>query len=242
MYSLGKIAGFLWDADAKILRTAALALVFSAAEYCCPVWLNSVHVKKIDAQLNFSMRIITGTIKSTPTPWLPVLSNIVPPHIRRETTALNFWNKFNSFPNSFPILTYIPDNRVPRLKSRKPFWSNFLTNMNRSDKEMWQSEWNVSNFFNKDLISDPSIRVPGFDLPRRIWSVLNRIRTGHGRCNSMLFRWNSVESPSCECGENEETIEHLINSCPIYKFQDGFEAIHKVTNAFLKWVVNFKII
>ncbi len=237
-----KLAGSSWGADATTLRTTALALVFSVAEYCCPVWINSAHVQKIDAQLNLSMRIVTGTIKSTPTPWLPVLSNIVPPHIRRQNTTLNFWNKFNSFPNDFQILSYIPDNKIPRLKSRKPFWANSFLNTSENNKEIWQSEWNAYNISNKNLITDPSNKVPGFDLPRKTWSILNRIRTGHGRCNSMLFRWNSVESPSCECGEAEETIEHLINNCPIYKFQDGLENIHKVNESFLKWVVNFKLI
>ena len=86
------------------------------------------------------------------------------------------------------------------------------------------------------------MEVPGFNLPRRTWSILNRIRTGHDRCNSVLFKWNSVDSPNCECGEVEETIDHLINTCPIYKFQDGLRAIHMVSDSFLKWVINFKSI
>jgi hypothetical protein len=239
---LQKLAGTSWGADPTTLRTAALALVFSTAEYCCPVWLNSVHVQKIDAQLNFSMRIITGTIRSTPIQWLPVLSNIVPPHIRRQSATWNSWNKFNSFPDSFPILSYVPENRIPRLKSRKPIWSNNFLNSNFSYNEIWKSEWDVCSLSNKDLISDPSNEVPGFNLPRRIWSLLNRIRTGHGRTNSMLFKWNSVDSPNCECGESEETVEHLINNCSIYKFQDGIRAIHNISNSFLQWVENFRSI
>lgn len=31
---------------------------------CCPFWPNNVHVSKIDAQLNLSMWIITGPIRS----------------------------------------------------------------------------------------------------------------------------------------------------------------------------------
>lgn len=239
---LQKLAGTSWGADAPTLRTAALALVFSAAEYCCPVWLNSTHVSKVDAQLNLSMRIITGTIRSSPTQWLPVLSNITPPHIRRQTAAYNSWHKFHSLPNSFPILSYFPETKIPRLKSRKPFWSHCFSNLIKNDKEIWRTEWNACIITNKDLIKDPANRVPGFDLPRKIWSVLNRIRTGHGRCNSMLFKWNSVDSPNCECGEVEETIDHLVTRCPIYKFQDGMTAVHNVSESFLKWVSTFKTI
>jgi len=70
-----------WGADAKTLRIAALGLVYNTVEYGSQVWCNSSHVKKIDTQLNSVMRIISGTIKSTPLQWLPVLANIKPSHI-----------------------------------------------------------------------------------------------------------------------------------------------------------------
>jgi hypothetical protein len=35
--------GTNWGASAETLRTALLALVYSTAEYCAPVWLNSLH-------------------------------------------------------------------------------------------------------------------------------------------------------------------------------------------------------
>jgi hypothetical protein len=41
-------------------------------------------VQKLDVQLNNVMRLITGTVKSTELQWLPVLSNIAPPKLRRE--------------------------------------------------------------------------------------------------------------------------------------------------------------
>jgi hypothetical protein len=44
--------------------------VYSTAEYCAPVWLNSVHVSKIDVQLNNTIRLISGTIKLTQLQWL----------------------------------------------------------------------------------------------------------------------------------------------------------------------------
>ncbi|KAG5875954.1 hypothetical protein JTB14_001450 [Gonioctena quinquepunctata] len=64
-----KLAGTTWGATAATLRTAALALVYSVAEYCCPVWIDSVHTTKVDVQLNQTMRLITGTIRPTPTCW-----------------------------------------------------------------------------------------------------------------------------------------------------------------------------
>jgi len=41
---------------------------------------------------------------------------------------------------------------------------------------------------NQSLITDPIICPPGFNLPRRLWSTLNRFRTGQGRCAANLVR------------------------------------------------------
>jgi len=76
---LMKLASSTWGASANTLRSSALALCYSAAEYCAPVWSRSAHTSQVDVQLNSTMRLISGTLHSTPLPWLPVLSNIEPP-------------------------------------------------------------------------------------------------------------------------------------------------------------------
>ena len=38
------LAGTTWGAGAKTLRTSALALCYSVAEYCAPVWGEIVHI------------------------------------------------------------------------------------------------------------------------------------------------------------------------------------------------------
>lgn len=67
-----------------VRRTSAIALNYSAAEYCAPIWYRSIHTKKIDIELNKCMRKITGVVKSTPTEWLPVLSHIETLDLRRQ--------------------------------------------------------------------------------------------------------------------------------------------------------------
>ena len=54
------LAGTTWGAGAKTLRTSALALCYSVAEYCAPVWRNSAHTNLVDVQLNNTMSPITG--------------------------------------------------------------------------------------------------------------------------------------------------------------------------------------
>ena len=52
------LAGSTWGAYTSTLRTGALALVYSAAEYASPVWSRSAHTGKLDVGLYDSMRII----------------------------------------------------------------------------------------------------------------------------------------------------------------------------------------
>ena len=49
---LMKLAGSTWDASANTLRSSALALCYSAAKYCAPVWLRSTHTSQVNVQLN----------------------------------------------------------------------------------------------------------------------------------------------------------------------------------------------
>lgn len=89
MNLIQKLAGTEWKSNATTLRTATMAIVYNSAEYKAPVWVNSTQVSRIDSQLNNSMRIISGTVKSTRKQLLPVLTNIMPPHIRRIETLVN---------------------------------------------------------------------------------------------------------------------------------------------------------
>ena len=66
---LMKLSGSTWGASANTLWSSALSLCYSAAEYCAPVWSRSIDISQVDVQF------ISGTLRSTLLPWLPVLSN-----------------------------------------------------------------------------------------------------------------------------------------------------------------------
>jgi len=69
------------------LRTSALALCYSAAEYASPVWSRSSHTKYIDPAQNDSCRIITGCLKPTNANSLYLRAGIARPDIRREVIS-----------------------------------------------------------------------------------------------------------------------------------------------------------
>ena len=82
----------------KKLHIATLSLVYSAAEYCAPVWCRSAHTRLIDSVLNDTLRIVTGCLRPTPTDHLPVLSGIQPAEVRqlRATLSLAYHGSLDS--------------------------------------------------------------------------------------------------------------------------------------------------
>ena len=74
---LMKLAGSTWGASANTLQWVICsgALLFSS-RLLPPVWSRSAHTSRVDVQLNSTMRLISGTLRSTPLPWLPALSNM----------------------------------------------------------------------------------------------------------------------------------------------------------------------
>lgn len=172
------------------LRTSTLALVYSLAEYCSPVWLNSSYTTKINVQLNSAMRLISCTVKSTPTQWLPVLSNIPHPHLRRQRALLHTWTTCKLDKN-LPIHQIIANSRpTKRLKSRNQAWRTAieLANHNFQVTECWKTDWNKANPDKHHIISDISNITSGQNLPHKEWTTLNRLRTGHGPCNYMMHK------------------------------------------------------
>ena len=103
------------------LRSSALTLCYSAAEYCAPVWSRAAHTSQVDVQLNSTMRLVSGTLRSTPLPWLPVLSNIEPPALWRKAATDKLVEKIVKR-DSWPIQPDILNPPLLRLISRKPLW------------------------------------------------------------------------------------------------------------------------
>ena len=228
---LMKLVGTTWGANANTLRSSALALCYSVGEYCAPVWARSPHTNLVDVQLNSTMRLITGTVKPTPLPWLPVLANIEPPALRRKAAVDKLLTKATTH-EEWGLYGDITNPPAHRLSSRHPLWEDMQP---QDITTRWREEWESALVVNHSLVSDPAIRQPGFDLPRRQWSLLNRFRTAQGKCRACLKRWGQATSDLCDCGEIQ-TMSHIVNTCPLTKFEGGLEALHEAGGDAATWL------
>ena len=124
---IAKRAGTSWGASASTLRTSALALCYSVAEYCCPMWARSSYTNLIDTQLHSCMRLISGCLPPTQVSWLPVLTNVAPASLCRKAVTDNMHQIIEAHPN-WPVYADVFEHPPPRLASRHPIWSHMITN------------------------------------------------------------------------------------------------------------------
>ena len=68
-------------------------------------------------------------------------------------------------------------------------------------------------------------------LPRTSWVRLNRMRTGIERFHSSMYKWGLAPSPICECGDTEQTSDHIIFSCLIHHVPRGTRGLQVLDNA-----------
>ena len=210
---LEKLANSSWGANPETLRTTAMALSYSTAEYCAPVWGKSCHAKKVDPELNNACRIITGTLRPTPIHSVYRLAGIAPPHIRRETRTRTQKHKQENDPRH-TLYGHVPPRS--RLKSRSSFSTNESLDPDEAAQyrlDQWR-EWDQST--GNDAVQAPAEELAkGTHLPRREWAALNRARAKVGRTSKNLHKWNLSPSGECPCGEPQQTVEHLLRDCSL---------------------------
>ena len=119
-----------------------------------------------------TMRLISGTLCSTPLPWLPVLSKIEPPALWRKAATDKLVKKIVKH-DSWPIQPGILSPPLLRLTSRKPLWLDLQP---VDIKRQWRHNWKSAQVVNSHLVCDPTIRQPGFDLPRQLLHILGMIK------------------------------------------------------------------
>lgn len=99
------------------------------------------------------------------------------------------------------------------------YYKDFYGLQKQSCFQKWQDIWNNSTMGRRFYSIKSNVNnQPWFlDSPFNRQDIVSicRLRFGHVRVNSHLHKINIVDSPMCECGTAEETIDHALFICPL---------------------------
>ena len=131
---LRRLAGSSWGTAAITLRTATLALLHSAAEYCAHVWRRSAHTRLIDRPINDALRLVTGCLRLAQIDDLYVLAGIQASELRRKRATLSLARRAQDPKHILhEKLLSPPCGGHRQLKSRRPFVPAALDLLNDTD-------------------------------------------------------------------------------------------------------------
>ena len=86
-------------------------------------------------------------------------------------------------------------------------------------RERWEEEWQSSEQGRQTREFFPSIDYAKVLENNFIHHELTQVLTGHSALNSHLHKIGIKTTPSCDCGAEEETVEHFVLICPLYSSQ-----------------------
>jgi len=78
---------------------------------------------------------------------------------------------------------------------------------------------------------------PGIALPRIVWVWLNRLCNGVGRFRTCLYKWGMSSSAACECGAEEQTVDHVVFLCQIHRPRHGVHSLAVLNDMTIEWLL-----
>ena len=142
----------------------------------------------------------------------------------------------------------MPFARHQLLKSRHPFVPVALELINEVNElnisaahwtdYRWNKEWQASSSRLHAFIPNASTPALGMHFPRPSWVRLNHLCTGVGLFHSNLRKWRLVSLAACECGAKEQTPDHVVASCLIYRHPNGAQGLKMLNENLLTWLMN----
>jgi len=72
----------------------------------------------------------------------------------------------------------------------------------------------------------------------RAWVRFNRLRTGVGRFRSCLYKWGMASSAACECGAEEQAVDHVVLQCPVHRPPHGLHGLTVLDDDTSEWLLN----
>ncbi|KAJ4433020.1 hypothetical protein ANN_15277 [Periplaneta americana] len=104
------------------------------------------------------------------------------------------------------------NNEIPVSFDRIPV-SDIMRELQEESVVKWESEWQntkngaVTKSFFPSVKERLRVNIP---LNGKVTTFL----TGHGKTGAYLYRFKLRDNPSCTCGAEEQTVDHLLFECP----------------------------
>ena len=206
---LKKLANSRWGTNARTIRTTAVALCYSTAEYAAPVWERSAYAHLLNPELNQACRAITGCLRPTNVENLYLLAGIAPPEIRRSVCARVERTK-QVERETHSLFGHTPARR--RLKSRRSFRTS-VQPVHFPAKVVRVNEWKrrLEEKAHAGLVNLYEDLATGHDSPWLNWRCLNRLRTGYTCSKEQRKKWGYFNGDTtCECGLATENTSHML--------------------------------
>ena len=85
----------------------------------------------------------SGALRPTNNKWLPVLSNIEPLQIRRNSPTLQEYKNAQRLTDRGPIKEVVREPSNSRIRSRRPFVTDAarLASLNQTEQDTWEKSW-----------------------------------------------------------------------------------------------------
>ena len=93
---------------------------------------------------------------------------------------------------------------------------------------------NTSRF--RAFMSRTSARPVEISLSRTTCVKLNRLRISVGRFHSSIHKWGPALSPNCKSGTAEQTADHVLIACPIYRAPHGSRGLTVLNDKTRYWL------
>ncbi len=122
----------------------------------------------------------------------------------------------------------------PHLRTTLPAAKKIVSSGTR---DRWQSQWDKCSKAQALHEFRPHIPISGYH------SITNHIiekrlfwlKSGYTHLNSELFKYGNVDTPTCPCGLEEETVPHLLLNCPLTTGTEARDAmVTKIETGYIK--------
>ena len=134
-----------------------------------------------------------------------------------------------------------------RLKSRHPFVlaTQLISSPDNNNiyaahwvHHQWNVEWLDNLMRLHTVIPDTGTYSPRMALARTVWVRINCLCISVRCFRSSLHKCGMASSVACECGPEEQTVNHIVLQCPTHRHPHGLHGLTVLDNEKIKWLLN----